>query len=203
MSIYKKILGDQFQLLHPMLQKRYELGVGEPFIAKGVMKNISGSPKWLYLLFLLGVKRKFLFPEQGNNIPFTIVNTSHIGSDGEEQVRWERTFYFARKKRHFNALMSRDDAHGIVKDYLGEPSLFYSELVFSVSSEGHMKIESKKQRFIAGHLEIPLPKMLQGNTFVTECYLEEKDMFYINVLITNPLIGHLFSYEGEFKVAPF
>lgn len=200
MSIYKQILGDQFYQLQPMLQKRYALTEGKPFKATGVMKKISGGPKWLLPLFLLGTRWKFLFPEQGENIPFTIVNTSR---DEGKQVHWERIFYFPNKKRYFNALMSLEHNEGIVKDYLGEPSLFYSELVFFVSEQEHIRIESRKQRFVMGPFEIPLPRMFQGIVQVTESYVEERDLFSIHVVITNPLIGTLFEYEGEFQADDF
>ena len=197
MSIYKQILGDQYSNLHPMLQKRYELS--KPFKAKGVMHKISSGPKWLFPLFLVGTRWKFLFPEQGEDIPFQIINTSRIGLNGEKQVHWERTFYFQQKERYFNALMSLDSERNVVKDYLGEPSLFYSELLFFVSEEGHIRIESGKQRFVLGKFEIPLPKIFQGNVRVIEYYIEEKEVFSIQVVITNPLIGTLFEYEGEFQ----
>ena len=51
MSIYKKVLGNDFDRLHPMLQKRYDLDVGSTFEATGIMKEIKGGPKWLYPLF--------------------------------------------------------------------------------------------------------------------------------------------------------
>jgi len=86
---------------------------------------------------------------------------------------------------------------------LGEPSLFYSELVFFVSEEGHMRIESRKQRFVMGPIEIPLPRFFQGIVQVTEYYIEERDVFSIHVIITNPLIGTLFEYEGEFRADDF
>lgn len=200
MSIYEEILGEQFQQLQPMLRKRYALPIGKTFKATGIMKKISGGPKWLQPLFLLGTLWKFLFPEQGENIPFTIINTSQVGANGEKQIHWERIFHFPKRKRYFNALMSLNMEKNVVKDYLGEPSLFYSELVFFVSEEGHMKIESRKQRFVLGFIEIPLPKFLQGCVQVTEYYIEESDVFSIHVVITNPLIGPLFEYEGEFRV---
>lgn len=203
MSIYKQILGDQFQQLQPMLQKRYALPDEKPFKATGVMKKISRGSIWLYPLFLIGTRWKFLFPEHGENIPFTIVNSTQIGPTGENQVHWERTFYFRNKTRYFNALMSLDLDKNIVKDYLGEPSLFYSELVFFVSEEGHMQIESRKQRFVIGKLEIPLPKIFQGIVHVTEYYIEERNVFSIHVVITNPFIGTLFEYEGEFEANDF
>jgi hypothetical protein len=198
MSIYKQILKKQFYTLHPMLQKRYEFAGHTPFKATGVMKTIKNGPKWLYPLFWLGVQRKLLFPEHGSNISFTIVNTPCFGANGEEQIHWERIFYFGHKKRYFNALMSMDPKRHIIKDYLGEPSLLYSDLSFFVSLEGHLKIESRKQRLVVGRIEIPLLKMFQGITTVTEKYIEESRVFQINVDVRNPLIGLIFSYEGEF-----
>lgn len=199
MSIYKKAMGKQFYMLHPMLQKRYEFSNRERFQATGVMSEIKVGPKILYPLFLLGKKCKLLFPEHGNNIPFEIVNTYFMGANGEEQIHWERVFYFGAKKRYFNALMSFDVKRNIIKDYLGEPSLLFSDLVFHVSSEGNLKIESRRQRLVIGKFEIPLPKIFYGLATVNEKYCEEKGVFQISVSVRNPLIGLIFSYEGEFK----
>lgn len=198
MSIYKQFLGEQFYNLHPMLQKRYEIKKDMPFRATGIMKAIKGGPKWLYPLFRMGVKWKLLFPEHGKEVPFTIVNSSRVGTNGEEQVHWERVFYFGHKKRYFNALMSFDHINLIIKDYLGEPSLFYSDLSFLVTPEGWIHIESKKQRFILGRIEIPVPKILQCLAKVTEKFIEERQVFHIKVEVRNRIIGTVFSYEGEF-----
>ncbi len=198
MSIYKRVMGKDFYQLHPMLQKRYEIQRGISFKGAGMMKSIKGGPKWLFPLFWIGVKFKLLFPEHGENIPFKIVNTSEAGRNGEEQIHWERTFYFGSKKRYFNALMSLDSERNIIKDYLGEPHLFYSDLSLHVTEEGALKISSKRQRLALGQMEIPLPRLFQGLATVTEKYLEEKDAYSIRVVVRNPLIGTLFSYEGEF-----
>lgn len=198
MSIYKEILGEQFYRMHPMLQKRY--GFKEKtFKATGVMNKITSGPKWLYPFKSLAVRRKFLFPENGDNIPFYIINTEQIGLNGEQQVHWERRFYFENVNRDFNALMSLDKDKQLVKDYLGEPSLFYSELTFEVTDYGHLRIESQKQRIVLGKYEFSIPKLFQGNVLVKEGYMEENEAFYIHVLITNPLIGTLFEYKGEFR----
>lgn len=198
MSIYKKVLGNEFDALHPMLQKRYDISAKKSFQAYGVMKTIKGGPKWLYPFFLLGVKWKLLFPEHGQSIPFSIVNTAQIGKNGEEQIHWERIFYFEGKKRFFNALMSLDHERLVIKDYLGEPSRVYSDLSFHVSQNGEVRIESQDQRLVLGSLEIPVPKFLQGLATVTEAYIEERKVFSIKVTVRNPLIGLLFAYEGEF-----
>ena len=49
------------------------------------------------------------------------------------QIYWERIFHFGNKKRYFNALMSLDAKRLVIKDYLGDPPLFYSDLAFIVT----------------------------------------------------------------------
>lgn len=199
MSIYKYALGDQFDQLHPMLQKRYSFSKQQHFCGTGVMKRISGGPRWLYPLFYLGTKAKLLFPEKGTNIPFHIRNTCRSGADGKEQVHWQRTFSFGPKKRYFNALMTLDEERLIIEDYLGEPALLYSDLAFQVNGEdGSITIQSLNQRMVLGRKEIPLPRFFQGLATVTERYLEDRESFYIHVTVKNPIIGTVFSYEGEF-----
>lgn len=199
MSIYKQILKDEFYKLHPMLQKRYEFINDRPFKATGVMGMIQGGPKFLYPIFLLGVKCKLLFPEQGKKIPFTITNTPCKGKNGANQIHWERIFYFDQKKRYFNALMSLDEELKIVKDYLGEPSVFYSDLSFQVTSEGAIRIQSRKQRLVLGRLEIPLPRWCQGLAIVNEKYCDRSETFQISVQVKNSILGTIFAYEGEFS----
>lgn len=197
-SIYRSVLGENFKLLHPMLQKRYDLPDGSVFEASGTMREIKGGPKWLYPLFKIGVNWKLLFLERGKNVPFSIKNTAFPGSNGESQIHWERIFHFGSTKRYFNALMSLDEKRLVIKDYLGEPPLVYSDLAFDVSDDGSLTIHSLNQRLVLGKVELPLPKSLQGLATVTECYDEAAAVYRINVNVRNPLIGHVFSYEGEF-----
>ncbi|SHF91663.1 DUF4166 domain-containing protein [Ornithinibacillus halophilus] len=195
MTIYKQMLGNDYYKLHPMLQKRYLIDEGSSFHGKGIMTEIRNGPKWLKPFFKIAARRKFLFPEEGTNIPFTISNTYRTDEHGEEQVYWERIFYIEEKVRFFNATMSFDAKRKIVKDYLGEPPLFYSDLMFRVVDES-LIIESKKQRLILGSVEIPLPKFFQGITSVKESY--ENGEYIIHVQVSNPLIGRLFTYKGAF-----
>lgn len=199
MSIYKKVMGRDFALLHPMLQKRYDLSDGATFKASGVMHEIKGGPKWLYPLFRIGIRWKLLFPEDGRSIPFSITNTAFTKKNGGSHVHWERIFQFQHKNRYFNALMSLDEERLVIKDYLGEPSPLYSDLAFTVTKEGHLKIESLNQRLVFGKLEIPLPRFLHGLATVTEKYIDAQELYQITVIVRNPLIGSVFSYEGTFS----
>ncbi|GKV64723.1 MULTISPECIES: DUF4166 domain-containing protein [unclassified Sporosarcina] len=198
MSIYRKVLQEDFFCLHPMLQKRYDCKEGAAFRATGKMKRIKGGPKWLYPLFKLGVRWKLVFPESGQDIPFTIINSAFVNSKGEQQIHWERKFNFPENTRYFNALMSLDEQRMVVKDYLGEPPLLYSDLKFSVLDNGSLKINSLDQRLVLGKFEIPLPRLLQGLAVINESYDEEYAVYRISVEVKNQLIGTVFSYEGVF-----
>ncbi|MGY4690799.1 DUF4166 domain-containing protein [Salibacterium sp. K-3] len=198
MTIFKQVLGNAFHRLHPALQRRYESADGGRFEGKGVMQKIEGGPTWLLPLLKLGARRKLLFPERGENIPFTIRNTRRTGGNGQEEIYWERIFHFEKNKRYFHAVMSLDKKRNIIKDYLGEPPIVYSDLSFSVSQDGGLHITSERQRLILGKMEIPVPTPFQGLAAVTETFNEDHQAFEIKVVVKNPVIGRLFSYEGEF-----
>lgn len=198
MTIYQTLLGDDFYKLHPKLQQRYALPLDQIFYATGVMHQIESGAKWIRPFYMVAAKFKFLFPESGNNIPFTIRNTCHQLQNGELEVLWERTFYFTKKTRHFDARMTIDPVNNIVKDYLGSPALFYSDLLFSVTRQGKLVIRSGAQRFVMSKLHCTIPKILEGRVVVEEGYNEKRDVFTIHVYIHNPLLGRLMMYAGEF-----
>jgi hypothetical protein len=198
-TIYQDLLGEEFQRLHPKLQARYSLPMGKPFYAVGTMSKIETGATWLKPFLKLATRWQFLFPENGDNVPFTIKNTCRLLSTGEEEIYWERTFHFEEVTRHFNAFMTIDTKRKIVNDYLGEPSLFYSDLKMGVTPEGHMHIRSGLQRFVMGHLEIPILRLLEGVVTVEEGYDDAREVFTIQVDIRNRIVGRLMAYEGEFK----
>ncbi|MEO4054752.1 DUF4166 domain-containing protein [Solibacillus sp. CAU 1738] len=199
--IYQILLGDDFQKLHPKLQERYLLPLDEPFVATGIMQKIQSGAKILSPFYTLASKVNFLFPESGEQIPFSIRNTCTVLPNNEYEVEWERAFYFGDIVRRFDAKMTIDTEKQIVKDYLGSPSLFYSDLHFSVSKEGRLIIRSGVQRFVVGKLEIPMPKFLEGRVLVEEGYDDKRDVYTIHVSIHNPLLGRLMMYAGQFKKA--
>lgn len=198
MTIYSTLLGEQFQKLHPKLQHRYALPVDQPFYAKGIMHQIQTGSKWLTPFYQFASKLNFLFPESGERIPFTIANHSLINEDNEAEVSWERTFFFPTMTRKFNAKMTIDLDKQLVKDYLGDVPLFYSDLLFDVTKEGFLMITSGTQKVVLGKKEIPIPNLLQGRVTVLEGYDEEKGVYTIHVSIYNNLIGRIMMYAGEF-----
>ena len=196
--IYETLLAQDFKRLHPKLQERYRLPVNEEFFAVGTMQIIQSGPKWLRPMYTLFTKNKFLFPESGEYIPFTISNKSYLNTDGHGEVYWERTFYFPHTTRKFNAKMTVDLERRVVKDYLGDPAIFYSDLQFDVTRDGFLLIRSRGQRVVIGRNEFGLPHALTGRVTVTEGYDETREAFTIHVSIFNDLIGRMMLYAGYF-----
>ena len=199
MTIYPTLLGEKFAKLHPKLQQRYTLHSDQPFSAYGVMHTIKTGTKLLRPFYHLASKSRFLFPESGKHIPFKITNSSRMNDRGEMEVYWERVFYFPDATRHFNAKMTIDTKKQIVKDYLGDPSFFYSDLRFDVTATGHLLIRSGKQKFVCGSFEVPIPSILEGRVIVEEGYDDEKGVFTIHVSIYNDIFGRMMMYAGEFS----
>lgn len=196
--IYEKLLGESFQRLHPKLQERYGLPLNEPFQATGMMQTIETGSKLLHPFYRLATKFHFLFPESGRNVPFTLRNVCKQMDNGDYEVEWERAFYFGDKVRRFDALMTVDTERHIVKDYLGTPALFYSDLHFSVTKEGRLLIRSGLQRFVAKKFEMKIPPCLEGRVIVEEGYDDALQVYTIHVSIMNPLVGRLMLYAGQF-----
>lgn len=196
--IYETLLAEDFNRLHPKLQERYRLPIDQPFYAVGTMQVIHSGPRYLRPMYLIFTKNRFLFPEAGELVPFTISNTCHINNENEAEVYWERTFFFPNATRQFNATMTVDLQRQIVKDYLGDPALFYSDLKFDVTKDGFLMIRSEQQKIVIGQSELALPKKLTGRVVVTEGYDEELHVYTIHVSIYNDLIGRMMMYAGQF-----
>src|SRR5690606_36835520 len=111
-----------------------------PFHAQGTMQVIHSGPRLLRPMYKFFTKTDFLFPESGEEIPFTITNTARMNNEKDAEVYWERTFYFPMATRKFNATMTVDLERQIFKDYSGDPSLFYSDLKMDVTKDGSLMI---------------------------------------------------------------
>lgn len=166
------------------------------------MSEIHSGSRLLFPFYRFASKLNFLFPESGKNIPFTIANQSFINESGEVEISWKRTFYFPKATRKFNAKMTVDLQRQLVKDYLGDVPLFYSDLLFDVTQDGFLMITSGTQKLVLGKTELPIPHLLEGRVTVLEGYDDIKAMYTIHVSIYNRLVGRIMMYAGEFKEIP-
>lgn len=196
--IYERLLGTQFKKLHPNLQHRYRLPLNEPFYAEGVMHKIEQGIILFKPFFHVTKQMQFLFPEAGDNIPFTLKNTYIINEQGEHLITFERKFYFPNITRSFYSAMRIDLEHNCALDTFGKPALVSATLGFKVTQDGSLITKSGRQSLLIPPTEIPLPSTFSTRGQSIDGYDEERSAFTIEVTNYNPVVGRIVNYLGEY-----
>jgi hypothetical protein len=198
-SIYQRALGSDFEKLHPKIQERFGFNSEDRIasIGSGVMDEIWRGRFYTVPFLYLGTWRRIMFPECGEDIPFTIENYAYRDSFGRETVTWVRTFE-SRKRRRFDAYMIYSESRGCIVDYLGSHQHLAVDLDVSVDERGGMCIRSGAQRFYEGRIAFSFPLFFSGIAEVREWYDDEAQKFRIQVEVTNRTWGRLFGYRGSF-----
>ncbi len=197
-SMYKKTIIN-YHLLHPKLQKRYQLDRSHTFSGRGTMSEINGGSFFVRMLLKCGVFFRCFFSERGKDIPFTIKNRTCLTKQEHTGIEWNRTFVFKDKKRFFDAVMVYDENEKRILDFFGQPHILLSVLTFEALSDGSLHITSGKQWLLICGKRIPLPKWLSGNSTVCETFDESNNCFTIQVHVENAILGTLFYYKGTFQ----
>ena len=199
-SIYQRVLGEKFNELHPMIQKRFGFSSEDKIasIGRGVMEELWRGRFYTLPFLVVGTWRHIMFPEQGKNVPFTIENYSYKDSFGRETVTWVRTFKTKRERR-FDATMIYAEQRGLIVDYLGTHQHLAVDIHLSVDPETKgMRLVSGEQRFYEGKLGFVFPMAFSGIATVREWYDDEIQKYRIEVSVINRTWGKLFGYRGTF-----
>jgi hypothetical protein len=200
-SIYQRALGSDFVKLHPQIQRRFSLNSegGVAAIGSGTMDSIWHGALYTLPFLYVGTWRSIMFPEQGNNVPFSIQNYAYRDSLGRETVTWVRTFS-TTKVRRFDAYMIYSERRGCIVDYLGTHQHLAIDLELSVAPNGGLRLRSGAQRFYEGPVAFSFPLLFSGIADVCEWYDEQQQCFRIEVSASNRTWGRLFGYSGRFQV---
>lgn len=200
-SIYRRVLGSDFDRLHPEIQRRFGFSSTDRVasIGRGVMDEIWRGRFYTLPFLYIGTWRRIMFPETGQKIPFTIENYAFVDSFGRETVSWIRTFK-SRRTRRFDAYMIYSDARGRIVDYLGSHQHLAVDIDLSVDEQGGLRLRSGAQRFYEGPLGFTFPMTFSGIADVREWYDEKTHRFRILVGVQNRIWGPLFGYRGSFDV---
>lgn len=200
MSIFRRALGSAFDDLHPMMRRRFGVGVeaGYACVGTGVMDRVWHARGWTAPFLWLGTWRNILVPLQGRDVPFTIENYPYRDLLGRETVTFVRTFERPRRRARFDATMVYDPRREVLIDYLGTHQHLATDLSFEVTGEGGLVIRSHEQRFYEGPVAFRFPELLTGTAELHESYDETAGRFRIAVVVSNPRFGPLFGYEGTF-----
>lgn len=199
-SIYERVLGSDFQRLHPQIQQRFGFSSADKraSIGTGVMEEIRHGPPYTLPFLYVGSWRRIMFPESGRDIPFQIVNYAYVDTLGRETVTWIRTFQ-TRRPRRFDAYMIYSEQRGRIVDYLGTHQHLAVDIDFKVAPDGGVSLRSGAQRFYEGALGFSFPMIFSGIAEVHEWYDDTVHCFRIEVIVRNTAWGRLFGYKGHFQ----
>jgi hypothetical protein len=198
-SVFETALGDDFARLHPMLQKRFSVGLDAGFacVGTGVMSRIRRGPLWVVPFLHIGRMRNILIPHVGENVQFTIENYPYLDPYGRETVTFVREYRLGEKPHRFDATMIL--SAGRIVDYLGTHQHLAVDLDLRVEDDGSLLLTSGQQRFYEGPLVgFRFPMVLSGRARLRETYDDAAGVYRVSMQIHNRLFGFLFGYDGEF-----
>lgn len=196
-SIFAEAMGADFDRLHPMLQRRFGVGLeaGYACVGTGVMTTIRRGPWWTLPFLYLGAVRNILIPEVGHDVPFVIKNYPYRDVLGRETITFARE-YRIRRPRRFDATMIIHD--GRVIDYLGTHQHLAVDLDLHAEADGSLRLTTHGQRFYEGPVGFRFPMILSGEATLREGYDDEAEVFRVHLEVRNRVFGFLFGYEGTF-----
>jgi len=199
-SIFARAMGDDFCRLHPMLQRRFGVGLaaGYACVGRGTMSTIRRGPWWTIPFLQIGRFRNILIPETGRGIAFTIENHPYRDPFGRETLTFVRHFRMPRAVRRFDATMVLGD-DGRILDYLGSHQHLAVDLRLTAEPDGSLLLRSDRQRFYEGPLGFRFPMLFSGRAELRESYDDVAQVFRIRLEVRNRVFGFLFGYEGEFR----
>ena len=197
-SIFETALGADFERLHPMMRRRFGVGLdsGEACVGRGVMTSIRRGPWWTVPFLQIGRLRNILIPDTGANVPFTIENYPYRDPFGRETVTFVREYAIGAKRRRFDATMILDD--GRIVDYLGTHQHLAVDLDLRVDNRGGLILTSRAQRFYEGPFGFRFPMIFSGRAHLHEFYDDSDQRFHIDLEVHNARFGFLFGYRGSF-----
>lgn len=202
-GIFETALGDDFARLHPMMRRRFGVGIdsGYACVGTGVMSRIRRGPWWTIPFLWVGRIRNILVPIQGSDVPFTVENYPYVDPLGRETITFVRTYGDGPRPHRFDATMIYSESSGRVIDYLGTHQHLAVDLDLSVGDDGSLLLRSDAQRFYEGPVAFRFPMLLSGRAELRESFDDTAGVYRIRLEVRNDRFGFLFGYEGSFTCA--
>ena len=197
-SIFQQAMGEDFERLHPMLQRRFGVGLdsGEACTGRGIMSEIRRGPWWTVPFLQIGRLRNILIPDTGIDVPFIVENYPYLDPSGRETVTFVREYTINRRRSRFDATMVLVD--GRIVDYLGTHQHLAVDLDLAVDDTGALVLTSDAQRFYEGPIAFRFPMLFSGRARLRESFDDRTGTFHVDLAVHNRRLGFLFGYRGSF-----
>lgn len=170
---------------------------------EGVMHRIWHRPRWLRPLFRLLGRIGILVPRTGEEVPTTLtVRPGRSRADGLYHV-WDRTFAF-HPPVPFRTTIIYDPAIGQVVDLVGPHDWLYMVWKARYHPPDRFTLDTHSIALRIAGRKLWMPDWLWKLVFGTVRFWQvadspDGDTVRVDLLITHPLLGRIFGYEGTFR----
>lgn len=196
LSLFRSVLGRDFERLAPALRRHYDLQVGQEITVSGDMKSWTRY-SWL---------RPFIpiMPMNSDHVPVVVRNMGVRTALGQVGFKWLREFRFPSRTLYSETLTqpvigAKADAP-FIRDVFAQPPTEIT-LHLSVEEDGRAlrQVTDGPQYALIGPLHLPLPSPLRLNSTALERALDDTHI-YTEVTIGHRLLGPMFGYSGTLRV---
>ncbi|MBT2502544.1 DUF4166 domain-containing protein [Curtobacterium sp. ISL-83] len=182
--------------LHPRLRAYFgPIPPGHVGRGEGVFAVVGTPRRWLWPVLAWFARDAVMFPVWERDVPFTVENRpSHTA--GRVAVRAQRTFRFRTGDRTMVDAITAEP-EGLV-DHLGHHGRVSALLRIEVT-DGALRLVSTRLWFRALGRGWRLPTALSPRVTLVERFDDEADRQRVSLVLTAPVIGTLYRYEGAFR----
>ncbi|WP_144761648.1 DUF4166 domain-containing protein [Curtobacterium sp. 9128] len=218
--------------LHPRLRAYFgAIPPGHVGRGEGVFDVVGTPRRWLWPVLAVFARDAVMFPVWERHVPFTVENrAAHVGRGTRREarvaVRALRTFHLRGGDRTMVDAITAEPA-GLV-DHLGRRGRVSARLRVEVDADGpdvgalrlvstHVAFRALGREFRARRLARrgpraagasllsgPRPAPIAPRVTLVERFDDEADLQRVSLVLTAPVIGTLYRYEGAFRyvIAP-
>jgi hypothetical protein len=198
--------------LHPRL-RTYFGPIPDGHVGRGAgVFTVVGTPRrWLWPVLALFARDAVMFPVWEHDVPFTVANRPvrvgrgdrRPGREAQIAVRAHRTFRFRSGDRTMvDAIAAGPE--GLV-DHLGRRGRVSAVLRAEVDADGPdagaLRLVSTRVSFRAFGRGWSLPARVSPQVTLTERFDDEADRQRVSLVLSAPVLGTLYRYEGAFRYA--
>ena len=200
-SIFERVLGAEFNRLHPKIQEWFGFSSDDGVAArgKGVIERVWNGGWYTRPFLRIGAARNIMFPEEGTDVPFMVDSYAYRDDDGTETLAILRTFELT-PPRGFDEYLVATDVPGRIINHLGTHQHLAVNLDCAAGPQGDMRIHSTTQRINEGRIRFRFPRLFSADAEVTVGYDDARRCYFIDQKTTNPVLGTVFAYRGVFQV---
>lgn len=204
---------DVLARLHPRLRTYFgPIPPGHVGRGEGVFTVVGTPRRWLWPVLAWFACDAVMFPVWERDVPFTVENRptrvrrGPPGLEARVAVHAHRTFRFRSGARTMvDAITAEPD--GLV-DHLGRrgrvSALLRTEVDGTGPDAGALRLVSTRVTFRALGREMSLPAVIAPRVTLVERFDDEADRQRVSLVLSAPVIGTLYRYEGAFRyeIAP-